>query len=90
MAHFTLATSSAFNDRNGAAVIDTQWHNVTAWEGKNISGLEKLRKGSKIGVVGRVRYNKYTGNDGMERVSADINASKIIFISDDEVLSYEM
>lgn len=90
VAHFTLATSSAFNDRNGSAVIDTQWHNVSAWEGKNITGLEKIKKGSKVKVIGRVRYNKYTGADGIDRVATDIVASKLEIISSDETLQYEM
>lgn len=90
VAHITLATSMAFTDRNGAAVIDTQWHNVSAWEGKNIADLERIAKGSKLRVIGRVRYYKYTGADGVERNSTEILANKLEIIKDDETMQYEM
>ena len=51
----------AYKDREGAAVIDTSWHSVVAWEGKNIHGLDKIVRGTKVHVTGRLRYQKYTG-----------------------------
>ena len=42
MARMTVATNYAYKDREGAAVIDTSWHSVVAWEGKNIHGLDKI------------------------------------------------
>ena len=90
VARFTLATSLAFNDRNGAAVIDTQWHNVSAWEGKKITGVEKIKKGDKIWVSGRIRYNKFTGVDGQDHYSTEILANKLTIIEDDDFFSCEM
>ena len=90
VARFTVATSMAYNDKNGAAVIETQWHNVNAWEGKYISCLDKLRKGDKVGLIGRMRYTKFTGNDGQEHTSTEILASRLIIIEDEDVLQCEM
>ena len=90
VARFTLATNMAYNDRNGAAVIDTQWHNVSAWEGRHISGLEKLKKGDKVWVFGRVRYNKFTGIDGAEHFSTEVLANRMTIIEDDDVFACEM
>ena len=45
MARIGLATNFAYKDREGTAVIDTSWHNVIAWEGRNIQGLDKIEKG---------------------------------------------
>ena len=87
VAHFTVATSMAFNDRNGAAVIETQWHNVTAGEGKRIEGLDKLKKGDK---VGRIRYTKFTGSDNLEHNATDIIANRLTIIDDDDVFPCEM
>ena len=42
MARMTVATNYAYKDREGAAVIDTSWHSVVAWEGKNVQGLSKI------------------------------------------------
>lgn len=33
VAHFSVATNFAYKGRNGEPVIETTWHNVTAWEG---------------------------------------------------------
>ena len=90
VARFTVATSLAFNDRNGAAVIETQWHNVNAWEGKYITCLGRLSKGDKVGVVGRLRYTKFTGADGLEHNSTEIAAQKVAIIEDEDVLVCEM
>lgn len=90
VAHFTLATSTAYNDRSGSAVIDTQWHNVTAWEGKRIAGVDKIKKGDKVWVIGRIRYNKFTGQDGQEHYSTEVIANKLTIIEDDDVFSCEM
>ena len=90
VARITVATNMAFADRNGGAVIETQWHNVSAWEGKRITGLEKLKVGDKIGVIGRIRYNKFTGTDGQEHSSTDILAYRLTIIEDDDVFAYEM
>ena len=90
MARFTVATSSAYRDREGTAVIDTTWHNVIAWDGKGVPELRKIQKGSKIHVVGRLRNQKYMGSDGVERTSCDILASKANLIDSEEPLQQEM
>jgi single-strand DNA-binding protein len=90
VARFTVATSLAYNDKTGAAVIETQWHNVNAWEGKYINCLERLRKGDKVGLIGRLRYTKFTGSDGQEHNSTEILANRLIIIEDEDVLQCEM
>lgn len=90
MARIGLATNYAFKDRNGTAVIDTSWHNVIAWEGRTVQDLGRIAKGTKLRVVGRIRYQKYTGVDGEERIGTDIVAANVEIIDDSEQLSYEM
>ncbi len=90
MARIGLATNYAYKDRDGAAVIDTSWHNVIAWEGRNIQDLDKIAKGAKLHIIGRIRYQKYTGIDGVDRIGTDIVASHVKQILDPEPMSYEM
>ena len=90
MARITMATNYAYKDREGSAVIDTSWHNIVAWEGRNITGLDTIAKGTKLHVVGRLRYQKYTGLDGVDRIATDILASRLSVINDPEQMSYEM
>ena len=90
MARISLATNYAYKDRDGAAVIDTSWHNVLAWEGRNIHDLDKITKGTKLHVKGRVRYQKYTGTDGVDRIATDIIANYLAIVDDPEPMQYEM
>ena len=90
MARINLATNYAYKDREGTAVIDTTWHNVVAWEGRNIQGLERINKGTKLYVCGRLRYQKYTGVDGIDRIATDVLANRLAIIEDPEPMQYEM
>lgn len=87
-ANFSLATSRAYTKKDGAAVIDTDWHNVVAWEGGRIPSLDKIEKGAKLHIIGRMKYNKWTSSDGVERTDAEVQASQIETI--DEDLSSQM
>lgn len=78
VAHFSVATNYAYKTQNGEPVIDTTWHNVTAWEGsKGIPELDFLSKGAPVYVCGRIRSQKYQGNDGVEKVFQEIIASTV-------------
>ena len=90
MARINLATNYAYKDREGTAVIDTTWHNVVAWEGRNIQGLERINKGTKLYVCGRLRYQKYIGVDGVDRIATDVLANRLAIIEDPEPMQYEM
>lgn len=72
-----LATSSAWKDRDGNQQERTEWHRVKFF-GKlaEIAG-EYLRKGAQVYVEGSIRYDKYTGQDGVERYFTDIVADQM-------------
>ncbi|MBQ5980174.1 MAG: single-stranded DNA-binding protein [Bacteroidales bacterium] len=78
VAHFSVATNFAYKDRNGEPVIETTWHNVTAWEGnKGIPSLDGICKGFPIYVIGRLRTQKYVSGDGSEKTSYDVIANSV-------------
>lgn len=85
MAKFGLATNYCYKDRDQSAVIETSWHNIVAWEGRKIS-LDRIEKGAKLHVIGRLRYQNYVGVDGVERRSVEILASEITVIDKHETL----
>lgn len=85
MASFSLATNMAYTDRNNTPVIETQWHNIVAWEGQNVTDLDKLTKGTKLYVRGRIKYQKYIGGDGLEKNVTEIHATRIEFVNDDDM-----
>ena len=90
VARLTLATNYAYKDKNGAPQIETTWHTVIAWQGKGIECLESLNKGDKVYVLGRIRQDRFTGADEIERVSFEIVARRMEIIRNEEILNYEM
>lgn len=73
----SLATSSERKDKDGNKQERTEWHRVK-FLGKlgEIAG-EYLRKGSQIYVEGSIRYDKFTGTDGVEKYFTDIIADEL-------------
>lgn len=79
VAKFSLATNYVYKNRNGDAVIETTWHNVVAWSGKEMPDIEKIQKGCGLYVCGRLRSSKYTASDGTEKQIYEVIANKIVF-----------
>ena len=92
LASITVATNYAYRAEDGTAVIETTWHLVKAWEGKNITKeiLDSLGRGNTVYVVGRIRNIRMTGEDGIDRTTSEILASRLVKITSDEPLTYEM
>lgn len=73
----SLATTNVYKDKEGNRKEDVQWHRVVFF-GKiaEIAG-EYLRKGSSVYVEGSLKYDKFTGQDGVEKYTTDIVASEL-------------
>lgn len=90
MARISLATNFAYKDKLGSAVIETTWHNLIAWEGKNVSDLDKIKVGTMLQASGRMRFQRYKTAEGEEKELPEVLVSKLSIINDDEGLSCEM
>ena len=88
-ARLSLATNYAYRSKDGAAVIETTWHNVTAWEGKSFTNLAKFEKGCKVEVEGRLRGQRYTDSEGIERYAFEVVAYHLNLIEAASPLQYE-
>ena len=75
--NFSVATNYCFKDREGCPVIETTWHRVIAWENPDTADAFKMKKGDSAHVLGRLRIQRYTGADGVERQAAEIVANRI-------------
>lgn len=73
----SLATTSVRNDRDGNKQERTEWHRVVFFGKLGEIAGEYLRKGSQVYVEGEIRYDKYTGQDGVEKYSTDIVANEM-------------
>lgn len=90
VAHISLATTYAYKGKDGEGVIETTWHNVTAWEGRNMCDFNRLTKGCRLQVSGRMKTQKYTGSDGVERMGYEVIAKSMSIIEDDASIPYDV
>ena len=78
VANVSIATTSRRKDKQtGETVEDTQWHRVTFYERLAEIAGEYVKKGRPIYVEGRLKYGKYTGQDGIEKNTVDIIATEL-------------
>ena len=78
VANVSVATSTRRKDKNtGESVEDTQWHRITFYDRLAEIAGEYVKKGRPIYVEGRLKYGKYTGQDGIEKNTVDIIATEL-------------
>lgn len=73
----SLATTSVRKDKDGNAQERTEWHRVKFFGKLGEIAGEYLRKGSQVYVEGSIRYDKFTGQDGVEKYFTDIVADEM-------------
>ena len=81
VANFSLVTEILYKTREGAA-SETTWHNIVAWESKEVPDVFNICKGLPVYVSGRVRTSKSIGPDGVERTYHEVLANKLRIIRD--------
>jgi len=89
MVSFSVVTNFAYKSRTGD-IIETTWHNVVGWAGKNNPDIMRIEKGSKAYVVGRLRNRSYVDKEGQERQINEVVASKVMLINSDEQFIAQM
>lgn len=82
--NFSLVTEHLYKTRDGGAANETTWHQVTAWEGKDMPDLSTILKGTPVHVFGRLRSFRYTNSEGMEKQLYEVVANKIRIVNEDE------
>ena len=75
VARVRLATTERIYNRQTQESKDyTEWHTVILWGGLADVADKYVRKGSQLYVEGRIRSNKWTDKDGVERTTVEIVA----------------
>ncbi len=74
---FSLATNESYKDKEGNFQTITEWHNVVVWRELAERAERSLKKGMQVYVEGKIKYRKYTGQDGVERNATDIEAQTL-------------
>ena len=83
VANFSLVTEHLYKTRDVGAANETTWHQITAWEGRDMPDLGIITKGMQLNVTGRLRTFKYTNTEGQERQLYEVVANKIRIITDE-------
>ena len=74
-ARISLVTKHAYHKPStGEDIVESTWHNVIANQNRNFPPLDKICKGDTLHIVGRLRNNKFVGQDGQDRYSNDVVA----------------
>ena len=87
---FPLVTNESYTNKNsGEKVTNTEWHNLVV-RNKAAEICEKyLSKGDRIYVEGRIKTRKWTGEDGVDRYSTEINVNEFTFLTTKKDVSKE-
>ncbi len=77
VANFSIVSEYLYKTRDGNAVMETTWFNVTAWHNRDMPDFDILVKGMPVYVSGRLRASKYTTEEGVEKHFYEVIANKV-------------
>jgi single-strand DNA-binding protein len=76
---FTVATNRRFADKDGER--QTDFFRVNAWRQLGEVCAKHLSKGKKVAVVGELQARMYDAKNGEKRMSLDVAADEVEFLS---------
>ena len=80
MVNFTVAVNNRRRQPDGSFTEETEWFRVVA-SGRLAEVCQQyVTKGSQLYVEGRLRADRWTGNDGQPRVTLEIFANDVQFV----------
>ncbi|WP_432414168.1 single-stranded DNA-binding protein [Pantoea allii] len=72
IASLTLATEISYKDSDDREKKETEWHDIVIFGKKAEAAGKYFKKGMMLYFVGRIRNNKWEGNDGVMRSNKEI------------------
>ena len=76
---FTIAVNRRFAQQGGEKQAD--FFRINAWRQLGETCARYLAKGRKVAVVGELQARTYQGSDGTTRMSLDVSADEVEFLS---------
>lgn len=74
----SVATNESYKDKDGNWQNKAEWHNVVLWKGQAEFAVKHIKKGSKIGVEGKLRTRSWQDKEtGKTMYSTEIIANEI-------------
>jgi single-strand DNA-binding protein len=81
VAHFSLATSEDYTDKEGKEVKKTEWHRITVWNKRAEVVKNHVKKGDTLYVEGKIQTSSYDDKEGVKRYSTEIICDNFMFLS---------
>jgi single-strand DNA-binding protein len=80
MVSFSVAVNNRRRNQDGSFSDETEWYRVTA-TGRTAEVCQQyVTKGTQIFVEGRLRVDRWTGQDGQPRYTLDVFASDVTLL----------
>ncbi|MGN1067754.1 MAG: single-stranded DNA-binding protein [Christensenellales bacterium] len=76
---FTIAVNRRFAQQGGEKATD--FFRINAWRQLGENCAKYLAKGRKVAVVGELQARTYEGKDGATRMSLDVSADEVEFLT---------
>ena len=73
---FSVATTESFKDKKGDWVKNTEWHNISLWGKSAYYYAEKLNKGNRVYVEGKLKTDSYE-KDGQKKYITKVVANTV-------------
>jgi single-strand DNA-binding protein len=74
---FTVATNRRYRDQQGEWQEETEWFRVVAWGPLAERTAERLRKGNKVYVEGRIQTRQWEDQSGQKRYTTELIANQV-------------
>ena len=77
VASFSMAVNRSYQVNNEWQE-ETEWFNVSVWGQQAENVANRVRRGAKVFVEGRLSTREYTNQAGIARTSLDVNAFRVL------------
>ena len=74
---FTVATNRNYRDQQGEWQSETEWFRVVVWGQQAERTAERLRKGNKVYVEGRIQTRQWEDQTGNKRYTTELIADRV-------------
>ena len=81
-AQFSVLTEDVYRSKDGCTVVNCTWFSIRVWKGPGIVDLQRIEKGAKVHVIGRLRSQRYIDSNGSDRQTWEIVASELKIVEE--------
>jgi single-strand DNA-binding protein len=79
--NFTLAVNRRRRGQDGNWADETDWYRISCFGRNAETAAEYLKRGQKVLVEGQLQIRTFTGQDGVERTSVEVNADNYVMLT---------